>query len=472
VNHHSYVTGGHGNHEYFGPPDTLRNRLSSGTTESCNVYNMLKLTRHLFQWEASADGADYYERALFNHILSSQHPEDGRVIYDLSLEMGGHKSYQDPYWFTCCVGTGMESHSKYGRNIFFHNDEELFISQFIAAELDWKEKNMKVRQVTQYPEEQGTTLEFECEQPTRFTLQVRFPYWAENGMEILVNGRKLKINRSPAGFVPITRKWETGDRVEISIPFTLRLEAMPDDSSRVAIMYGPMVMAGDLGSEDDPDASDPMYVPVLMTENRDPSGWLEPIPDQVNTFMTSGVGQPRDVPVKPFFATHERRYTVYWDMFTEERWKEFQAEYRAQLEEKKRIEEMTWDFVQPGEMQPERDHNFQGEQTNPGEFKNRRYRESRNGWFSYDLKVMMGQPMAVAVEYWGGFPGSRTFDILAGEQVIATENISNIKDGQFINITYDIPEEITYSKRKVTITFKAHEGHRAGPVFGVRTVKR
>jgi DUF1680 family protein len=472
VNHHSYVTGGHGNHEYFGPPDTLRNRLSSGTTESCNVYNMLKLTRHLFQWEASADVADYYERALFNHILSSQHPGDGRVIYDLSLEMGGHKSYQDPYWFTCCVGTGMENHSKYGRNIFFHNDEELFISQFIAAELDWKEKNMKIRQITQYPEEQGTTIEFECEQPTRLTLQVRFPYWAETGMEILVNGKKLKINQSPASFVPITRKWKTGDRVEIHIPFTLRLEAMPDDSNRVAILYGPMVMTGDLGPEDDPDASDPLYVPVLMTENRDPSGWLEPVPGQMNTFMTSGVGQPRDVPVEPFYATHERRYTVYWDMFTEERWKEFRAEYQAQLEEKKRIEEMTYDFVQPVEMQSERDHHFQGERTNPGEFKNRRYRESRNGWFSYDMNVMMGQPMALAVEYWGGFPGSRTFDILADEQLIATENISNKKDGHFIHIRYDIPEEITYGKREVTITFKAHEGHRAGPVFGVRTVKR
>ncbi len=119
VTHHSYVTGGHGNHEYFGPEDSLRNRLSNETTETCNVYNMLKLSRHLFEWEASPVVADYYERALFNHILSSQNPNDGRVIYNLSLEMGGHKEYQDPMWFTCCVGTGMENHSKYGRNIFF-----------------------------------------------------------------------------------------------------------------------------------------------------------------------------------------------------------------------------------------------------------------------------------------------------------------------------------------------------------------
>jgi hypothetical protein len=209
-----------------------------------------------------------------------------------------------------------------------------------------------------------------------------------------------------------------------------------------------------------------------MTENRDPSAWLEPVSGQPNAFMQVDVGKPRDVSVRPFYSTHERRYTVYWDMFTETRWIEFKAEYQAQLEEKKRIEDLTYDFVQPGEMQPERDHNFQGERTSPGSFKNRRNRESRNGWFSYDLKVMMGQPMALVVEYWGGFPGSKTFDILVNDFKLATENISNKRDGQFIQVIYDIPEEITYGKRNVTVTFRAHEGHIAGPVFGIRTIKR
>ena len=138
VNHHSYVTGGNGNEEYFGPEDKLRNRLGEGTTETCNVYNMLKLSEHLFEWEASARVADFYERALFNHILSSQNPETGNVTYNLSLEMGGFKDFQDPFSFTCCVGTGMENHSKYGKNIFYHNDNELFVFQFIASELTWK----------------------------------------------------------------------------------------------------------------------------------------------------------------------------------------------------------------------------------------------------------------------------------------------------------------------------------------------
>jgi DUF1680 family protein len=472
VNHHSYVTGGHGNHEYFGQPDKLRDRLSSGTTESCNVYNMLKLSRHIFQWKASADTADFYERALFNHILSSQHPGDGRVIYNLSLEMGGYKTYQDPQWFTCCVGTGMENHSKYGRNIFFQNDKELFVSQFIAAELTWREKGLRVRQVTNYPEEQGITLEFDCSAPVKLTLQIRYPYWAENGIEVLVNARKKRVSLEPGSFIPLRRKWKKGDKVEVKMPFTLRLETMPDDSNRVAIMYGPLVLAGDLGPVDDPKAGEAMYVPVLMTEDRNPVNWIKPLAGQANTFQTEGVGKPKDILLKPFYKTHERRYSIYWDIFSEETWKEYQIKHEAQLERKKKLEEMTIDFVQPGEALPEQEHNFKGERTIQREFRNRKYRLAREGWFSFDMKVMMGQPMGLVVEYWGGFPGSRTFDIMVDGKKMATENISNKKDGHFIDVLYEIPEEMTYGKRKVTIKFQSHPGYTAGPVFGVRMIKR
>ncbi len=472
VNHHSYVTGGHGNHEYFGPPDTLRNRLSEGTTETCNVYNMLKLSHHLFKWGTSAEVADFYERALLNHILSSQHPQNGRVIYNLSLEMGGHKVYQNPDWFTCCVGTGMETHSKYGRNIFFFNEKELFVSQFIAAELNWTKKGIKVRQITHYPEEQGTTIKFECEQPVKLTLQVRYPYWAKKGMTVFVNGREKKIKKKPGSFIALTRTWKTGDEVKVSMPFSLRCETMPDDLNRIAVMYGPLVLAGDLGTEDNSAAHDPSYVPVLITAEHDPSRWMNQIEGEINTFVTKDVGRPRDIRMKPFYATHERRYSIYWDIFSEERWKKYQREYQAQLEKKKKIEEMTIDFFQPGEMQPERDHNFKGEKSRPGEFKGRKNRSARDGWFSFEIKVFKGQPMALVVEYWGGFPGSKTFDILVDGEFLVTENTSNKKDGEFIDVVYGIPDNLTFEKEKVTITFKSHEGHMVGPIFSVRMIKR
>lgn len=473
VHHHSYVTGGHGNHEYFGPADQLSKRLSDGTTETCNVYNMLKLSRHLFLWEADAETADFYERALFNHILSSQHPVDGRVIYNLSLEMGGQKEYQDPFWFTCCVGTGMENHAKHGRNIYYHNDRELYVNQFISSELDWTEKGMKLRQLTNYPDQQGTSIEFGNTEPLECDIMMRYPHWAENGIEIRVNGKRIKVKKKPGSFIRIPGKWQSGDMIEVNIPFSLRLESMPDDPNRVAIMYGPMVLAGDLGPEDDTAAYDPLYVPVLLTESRDPSDWMEFYEGESNSFITNQVGRPRDVMLKPFYKIHERRYTVYWDLYKEEKWTAREQEIRVREEQQRKIAEMTIDQVQMGDTLDEMDHGYQGEKTWTREFKGRSLREAdRTGWFSVELDVYRGQPMALVVEYWGGFPGSRTFDILLDSTLLATEDTSNKADGEFISEQYDIPDEWTVDKTSVTVTFRPYDGHRAGPVFTVRTIER
>jgi uncharacterized protein len=313
-NHHTYVTGGNGFEEYFGPEDKLRNRLGEGTTESCNVYNMLKLSEHLFEWEGSARVADYYERALFNHILSSQNPLTGNVTYNLSLAMGGFKDFQDPFSLTCCVGTGMENHSKYGKNIFYHNDNELFVFQYIASRLSWKERGIILTQNTAYPEEQSIRLEFECEKPVKLTLQIRYPSWAARGIVVNVNGSQIQLNGRPGSFIPVERIWKSGDKVEVIIPFSLRLESMPDDSNRVAVMYGPLVMAGDLGSLATEVSKDSVNIPVLKIENRDPSTWMKPVDGKPNTFITINTGKPCDVEFKPFYATYNRRYSVYWDL--------------------------------------------------------------------------------------------------------------------------------------------------------------
>jgi DUF1680 family protein len=325
VNHHSYVTGGNGDKEYFGPADKFRDRLNEETTESCNVYNMLKLSEHLFEWDGSEKVADYYERALFNHILASQNPETGNVTYNLSLAMGGFKDFQDPYEFTCCIGTGMENHSKYGRNIFYHNNNDLFVFQFIASQLDWKEKGIILTQNTTYPEEQGAHFEFKCEKPVNITLQIRYPYWARNGIEITVNGKKKNVLQQPGSFVSIEREWKTGDIADVKIPFSLRLEAMPDDSNRVAVMYGPLVLAGDLGPLNDSGVHDTSFVPVMITENRDPSAWMKPVDGKPNTFMTINTGRQADVEMKPFYTIYNRHYSIYWDLFNEKEWQAKQS---------------------------------------------------------------------------------------------------------------------------------------------------
>ncbi len=474
VDHHSYVTGGNGNYEYFGEPDQLRNRLSEGTTETCNVYNMLKLSRHLFLWEPRAEVADYYERALFNHILSSQHPLTGRVIYNLSLEMGGFKEYQDPESFTCCVGTGMESHSKYGANIYYHNENELYVSQYIASKVLWGNKKVTLNQQTNYPEEQATHFIFSMENPQNFTFYIRYPVWAQNGIEININDSPSQVEAIPGSFLAIHRTWKNNDKVDVQLPFSLRLETMPDDVDRVAVFYGPILLAGDLGPVEDINATKPDYVPVFISENREPKAWLQNVDNEINTFKTIDLGQPREVVMKPFYKTNDRRYSVYFDLFNKEKWETYQAEYDAELERKKKLEEQTYDSFQPGEMQPEREHNFNGEKLNILEdFKNRKARGTeRGGWLSFDMKVLQGQPMALVFEYWGGFTGSKTFDIFVNDQKIATEDISGKKDGAFIDVQYDIPETLTLNGTSIKVKLVPHEGNRTGPFFFVRTIKK
>ncbi len=470
VKHHSYVTGGHGDNEYFGSPDTLKNRLSNNTTETCNVYNMLKLSKHIFEWEASAEVADFYERALFNHILSSQHPENGHVIYNLSLEMGGYKEYQDPEWFTCCVGTGMETHSKYAWNIYYHNNEELYVSQFIASELNWKEKGLVLTQTTSYPKEQGTKFRVDLEEPLRLDIKIRYPFWATSGYEVLVNGKPAKFNNQPGSFVNLNRKWNTGDIIEVKMPFSLRYESMPDDEDRVAFFYGPIVLAGELGAvEQEVDLMDPMFVPVFIADKNNIVDWLVPIEGKVNTFETKGVGRPKDVELKPFYETNDIRYSVYWDIFTEDKWEETQKDYELELERKKKMQALTIDFFQPGEMQPERNHNFKENKSWVGEHKGRKFRES-NDYIYCELQTGNKDKVSILVDYWGGFPGSKTFDILVDSVLIKTENISNLNEGKFVTKQYQIPSKLLSGKTYISIVFKAHEGHRAGPVFGVRTI--
>jgi len=473
VNHHSYVTGGNGNYEYFGPADSLSNRLSDETTESCNVYNMLKLSEHLFEWSAAPDVADYYERALFNHILSSQHPQNGQVIYNLSLDMGGKKVFQDPQWFTCCIGTGMENHSKYCKNIFFHNNEALYISQFIASELTWKEKGIKVRQNTLFPKEQGTTIEFESTAPFNLILKIRYPKWAQKGIQISVNGKPLTFNAVPGSFVEVGKNWKNGDKISVKFPFSLRLETMPDNQKRVAIFNGPVVLAGLLGPDPDSLSTDPMYVPVLMTKEKSPEKWLTPIEGEANRFKTHNVGKPRDVVLKPFYETFDCHYSIFWDTYNNEEWTAHEVEYQAAQKMKKELEAKTIDLFRIGEMQPEREHNFSDDKSWTGEYKSRKSREAdRNGWFSFEMKIARSQPTALVVEYWGGYSGSKTFDILVSDQVIATQNISNAAPGKFIDIVYKIPQILTNGKDKVRVKFVPHDGHRAGPVFLVRTIKQ
>jgi len=274
VHHHSYVIGGNSSYEYCGEEDKLNDRLSDNTCETCNTYNMLKLTRHLFCWQPGQDLADYYERALYNHILASQNPTTGMMCYFVPLRMGTQKQFSDRFnTFTCCVGTGMENHSKYVESIYYQaKDGGLYLNLFIPSVLNWKEKGVVIRQETSFPESNKTTLLLTTKVSKQFPLYIRNPKWANDGVRITVNGKKITTLKDENGFLVVDRKWNNNDKVEILLPMTVHSEPMPDNPNRVAFLYGPVVLAGQLGSE----TPDPLVgTPVLLTDDHTVSDWLK-----------------------------------------------------------------------------------------------------------------------------------------------------------------------------------------------------
>ncbi|MBN8456676.1 MAG: glycoside hydrolase family 127 protein [Verrucomicrobia bacterium] len=472
VCHHSYVTGGHCDREHFGPPDKLNDRLSPLTTETCNVYNMLKLTRHVFGWKPTADVADFHERALLNHIRSTQHP-DGRVIYNLSLQPGHHKEYQSPYdAFTCCVGTGFENHVRYGEGIYYHDAESLWVNLTIASELKWRAKGVTVRQGTAWPDADTSTITIGCERPTEFTLRLRRPNWALTGMFLRVNGEDAPAASAPSSYAEIRRAWRNGDRVEVRLPMSLRTESMPDNPRRVAVFYGPTLLAADLGPVDDPAASQPMYVPVLTAADRPVEAWVKPVDPSAGRFRTSDVGKPRDVELVPFHRLHDRRYTVYLDLLTNDEWAERESELRAAREAEQALAARTLDQLHIGEMQPERDHNLRGEHSSAGEAQGRKWRHATDGgWFEFSLKCDPAKPNELSLTYWGDETGDRNFDIIANGSRIGTQQLLHNQPGRFFDVIYPIPEKLTRDKSQITIRLQAHPGNWAGGLFGARMLK-
>ncbi|WP_419032428.1 glycoside hydrolase family 127 protein, partial [Dysgonomonas gadei] len=249
IDHQTYCTGGNSHKEKFIHSDSISKNLTGYTQETCNTNNMLKLTRHLFCWDANAKYADYYERALYNHILGQQDPQSGMVAYFLPMLPGAHKVYSTPensFW--CCVGTGFENHAKYGEAIYYHDNNGLYVNLFIPSELTWKEKGIKIKQETAFPEEGNICLTVTTDKDIKMPVYLRYPSWTSN-VEVKVNGKKMKIKQSPSGYITIDRTWKNGDKIEVHYPMHLYLTETNDNPDKAAIMYGPLVLAGTMGTE-------------------------------------------------------------------------------------------------------------------------------------------------------------------------------------------------------------------------------
>lgn len=328
VNHRSYVTGGHGDGEHFFPPAEFPAHLDSAkTNETCGSYNMLRLTRMLYMHDPAVRYGDFYERALYNTILASQDPDSGWNTYFQATRPGYLKLYhtpEDSFW--CCTGTGMENHAKYGDSIYFHGPETLYVNLFIPSELTWAEKGLRIRQTTRFPDDNVTRLEIEASSPVRATLRLRYPSWSREAA-VAINGERFETNAAPGGHIAVEREWGSGDTVELRLPMSVRGVELPGDPNRVALMYGPLVLAGQLGTEGLYPGADilrnertsgeilntPVEVPELSGAPGDVAGRVRRVDDgDTLRFETRDTGNPRDVTLIPYHRLHHERYNLYW----------------------------------------------------------------------------------------------------------------------------------------------------------------
>ena len=324
----SYATGGTSNdEEWQGDPGQLSKAIGPTSQETCCTYNMLKLTRTLFGWEPDARYADYYERAYFNGILPTQHPADGEKAYYTPLAAGYWKLFGAPnaaFW--CCHGTGVENFAKLADSVYFHDDVGIWVNLFVPSQVTWRAKGLILSQETRFPESDTTAFVVRTTDPVRMVLRVRVPYWTASGGSVRLNGRALEAFAAPSSYLVLDRVWRDGDRVEVRLPMALHTHAMPDDSSVQAVMYGPLVLVGRLGTDGitgDNRRAEPTK-PRTVPEFRNPappptpgiraagavSSWVRPLAYRPLEFKT--VGQTTEHTLVPLYRVFDERYVVFW----------------------------------------------------------------------------------------------------------------------------------------------------------------
>ena len=461
VKHHTYVTGGNSSREHFGPEDKLDNRFDN-PTETCNTYNMLKLTEHLFSWNPNEPlYMDYYERALYNHILGAINhhasPADwfqsGLTCYFIHFKPGDARFYEAPYdAFTCCFGTGMENPGKYGCAIYWKSPDNktLYVNLFIPSVYTWEEQGVTAEIKTDYPASGKVEIAFTAQQDAQFDCKVRIPSWTgKSGFETF----------------PVALKSGESKSVTVDFPMTLRTESMPDNPNRVAIFYGPALLTADLG-----DRAQTPVVPALISSSNDPADWLEQSPDNALLFTAKpGAFTSDALTFVPFYALHERRNCIFFDRMTPEQVQAIKQEAQRREQAEKELKARTLDYVAPGEMQSERDHNVQSANSEVGTHNGRKYRHA-GGWFSYDVAVDPTVQNEIQLDFWGG--DVRKFTVELDGKEIATIQLNNDKPGQFFTRSFDVPKELTNGKTKAMLKFVASSRSLAGGVFGVRVLKK
>ena len=460
--------------------------------ESCNSYNMLKLTEDLFRAHPLAKYIDYYERTLYNHILSTQHPVHGGYVYFTPARPRHYRVYSSPnesMW--CCVGTGMENHSKYNQFIYTYQNDSLFVNLFIASELNWKAKGMKIKQETIFPYEEQTKLVI-LEGSSQFKLMIRYPSWVKDGaLKILIDGETISYTSHPTSYIAVDRTWKKGDIVQVLLPMHNTIEQLPNVPTYVAFMHGPILLGAKTGTEDlagliahngrwehiaDGKKLPIDKAPIIIEDDRSKiTDELVPVEGKPLTFTTPKLTMinPINVLLEPFYQIHDARYMMYWMALTSNQYRSYLDSIASGEKEKLALENRTVDFVAPGKQQPEVDHKMQSSNSNSGTNLDEFWRDASNGgYFSYDLATKGDSNLNLLVRYWGYEWGDRKFDIyIDNEKVISEDNTGRWYQSKFQNVEYKIPNSMIKGKDHIRLKFQALQRCTAGAVYYIRLLR-
>lgn len=497
VNRRSLSLGGNSRREHFPSKESSIDFTQDiDGLESCNTNNMLKLTENLHRMDPdNAVYADYYERATFNHILSTQHPEHGGYVYFTSARPRHYRNYSVPneaMW--CCVGTGMENHGKYGQFIYTHKDNQLTVNLYAASELNWREAGIKLRQTTNFPYSEDSKFTI-TDGSGKFTIRFRYPSWVREGeFQIKVNGKALKSKSwKPGTYVNVDRNWKQGDNVEVFFPMHASIEHMPNVPQYIAILYGPITLAMKTGTEDlamllaDNSRFGQLAVgrklpvdeaPYLIANNvEDIVNDLDPIPGKPLHFrLRTRMENAIEGELEPFFELHDSRYMLYWLALSTDGYKEYMDNLAKEEKARMALDAATIDKVQPGEQQPESDHFMEADETsNKGVTNDVPFRDARNGaGFSYLMQTKGRTDLSIRVRYWGQDEWRTCeYDLYVDDTLVTSVNNSRKwRSSVWKYETYEIPSSALKGKKQVRVRFVSKPHRQVGEIYEVRLIKK
>ncbi|MBR1389402.1 MAG: glycoside hydrolase family 127 protein [Prevotella sp.] len=422
IGQRSVSIGGNSMREHFNPTDNFTELLESEQgPESCNTYNMLRLTAMLYQTSADKNYMDYYERALYNHILSILNPIQGGFVYFTPMRSGHYRVYSQPQtsmW--CCVGTGLENPARYGEMIYAHQGNDLIVNLFIPSTLTWGD--LTVKQTNRFPQEPSTDITLSLKKAAKRTIRIRQPWWTE-GMTLTVNGKSADY-KTEGGYIVISRQWNDGDRIHVETPMHLTAMTTPDGKPQYSFLYGPIVLAAKTGT----DRQDGMYaddsrgghiangpqipltqMPAIIGEAEQILNHLKPVDGQPLTFELTGLTLSgyEGMKLVPFYSLYECRYQIYFPLYTADEWKGRQQEIALAEQQRMALEAQTTDKIFCGEQQSESDHFFAQANSWNGSDGGTHWRRSR-GYFSYQMKAADGKTIVLK-----GFAGDRQKVVLS-----------------------------------------------------------